>query len=303
MDKLEAMRSFAGVVAHGGFSAAARATGLSRSAVSKHVIELEAALGVQLLNRTTRQVHPTEAGLAYYERVRAVLAEIEEADIAVSRQRDEPRGLMRLNAPMSFGTLHLAPALADFMVQYPDLQVQMTLNDRFVDPVAEGFDVTIRIAELADSSLVARRIVDARRVICAAPDVSRAPRYAARARRPAPPRLPALRLSRHRRPVEADRRTAATTGCRCRRGCAPTTPSVLRTAALKGLGIAFLPTFVVGMDLQEGSLETVLTAFETPPVSVYALYPPSRYLSAKVRLMIDFLVARFGDRPHWDLVG
>lgn len=302
MDKLEAMRSFAGVVAHGGFSAAARATGLSRSAVSKHVIELEASLGVQLLNRTTRQVHPTEAGLAYYERVRAVLAEIEEADIAVSRQRDEPRGLLRLNAPMSFGTLHLAPALADFMAAYPDLQVQITLNDRFVDPVAEGFDVTIRIAELADSSLIARRIVDARRVICATPD------YLMRRGTPREPddlrRHDCLhygylatgaqwKLTGHGSdywvPVPA--RLCANNG------------EVLRTAALEGLGIAFLPTFVVGADLQEGRLETVLTAFETPPVSVYALYPPSRYLSAKVRLLIDFLVARFGDRPHWDLVG
>ncbi len=302
MDKLEAMRSFAGVVAHGGFSAAARATGLSRSAVSKHVIELEAALGVQLLNRTTRQVRPTEAGLAYYERVRAVLAEIEEADIAVSRQRDEPRGLMRLNAPMSFGTLHLAPALADFMVQYPDLQVQMTLNDRFVDPVAEGFDVTIRIAELADSSLVARRIVDARRVICAAPA------YLARRGTPREPDDLRRHDCLHYGYLATGAQWKLTGAGRdywvpvTARLCA-NNADVLRTAALKGLGIAFLPTFVVGMDLQEGSLETVLTAFETPPVSVYALYPPSRYLSAKVRLMIDFLVARFGDRPHWDLVG
>src|SRR5690606_10823250 len=115
MNKLEAMRSLVGVIGHGGFSAAAREIGLSRSAVSKHVIDLEDALGVQLLNRTTRQVSPTEAGLAYYERARAILAEIEEAELAVSHQQGEPRGLLRLNAPMSFGTLHLAPALADFM--------------------------------------------------------------------------------------------------------------------------------------------------------------------------------------------
>lgn len=301
MDKLEAMRSFAGVVAHGGFSAAAREMGLSRSVVSKHVMDLEAALGAQLLVRTTRQVRPTEAGLAYYERARAVLAEVEEADIAVSRQQDEPRGLMRLNAPMSFGTLHLAPALADFMASYPELQVQMSLNDRFVDPVAEGFDVTIRIAELADSSLVARKIVSARRVICAAPGYL--------ARRGTPERPEDLRhhdcLHYGYLATGAQWKLTGDDGDHWipvpARLCV-NNADVLRTAALKGLGIALLPTFVVGMDLQDGQLATILDRFRAPPVGIYALYPPSRYLSAKVRLLIDFLVARFGDRPYWDLV-
>lgn len=302
MDKLEAMRSFVGVVSHEGFSAAAREMGLSRSAVSKHVLDLEAALGVQLLNRTTRQVSPTEAGLVYYERARAILAELEAADITVSRQQDEPRGLLRLNAPMSFGTLHLGPALADFMANYPELQVQMTLNDRFVDPVAEGFDMTVRIAELSDSTLVARRIAPAHRVICATPE------YLARRGTPQTPED----LRQH----DCLHYGNLATGMQWKltgedgdhwvavkaRLCA-NNGEVLRAAALKGLGIALLPTFEVGMDLQEGRLAAVLDDFHAPPVNVYALYPPGRYLSAKVRLLIDFLVERFGGRPYWDLIG
>ena len=169
MDKLEAMRVFSEVVTHGGFTAAAREIGMSRSAVSKHVMDLEAALGVQLLRRTTRQTSVTEAGLAYVERCRAIMAEIAEAEDSVSDAQQVPRGPLRINAPMSFGTLHLGGAIADFMRQYRDVQIQVILNDRFVDPVAEGFDITIRIAELEDSSLIARRIMPAERAICASP--------------------------------------------------------------------------------------------------------------------------------------
>lgn len=302
MDKLEAMRSFVGVVGYDGFSAAAREMGLSRSAVSKHVLDLEAALGVQLLNRTTRQVSPTEAGLAYYERARAILAEVEEADIAVSRQHDEPRGLLRLNAPMSFGTLHLGAALADFMAAHPDLQVQMTLNDRFVDPIAEGFDMTIRIAELSDSTLVARRIAPAHRVICATPDYLAAngvPKMPEDLRRRDCLHYGNLATGMQWKLTGEDGDHWIPVAARL---CA-NNAEVLRAAALRGLGIALLPTFVVGMDLQEGRLATVLDDFHAPPVNVYALYPPGRYLTAKVRLLIDFLVERFGGRPYWDLVG
>src|SRR5262249_20187042 len=159
MDKLSSLRAFVKVVEHGSFSEAARALRLSRSAVSKHVIELEQELGVQLLVRTTRSAAPTENGRAYYERAVAILADLEEADLAGARLHAEPRGLMRVNAPMSFGTLQLGPALVAFMEKYPELQVQLTLSDEQIDAVQEGFDVTLRIGELTSSSLIARRLL------------------------------------------------------------------------------------------------------------------------------------------------
>ena len=165
MDKLESIRAFTKVVQHSSFAAAARELRLSRSAVSKHVIELEKKLGVQLLSRTTRSVMPTENGQAYYERCLAILAKLEEADLAVTRSQAEVRGTLRVNAPMSFGTLHLARATAEFMQKHPDLRVQLILSDQQIDPVQEGFDVTLRIADLQPSSMIARKIGPARRAI------------------------------------------------------------------------------------------------------------------------------------------
>lgn len=301
MDKLAAMAVFTQVVDAGGFSAAARRMGLSRSAVSKHVAELEADLGVQLLFRTTRKMTPSEAGLAYVERCRAILAEIEETESAVSDADRQPRGLLRVNAPMSFGILHLGPAVADFMKAHPALQVQMTLDDRFVDPVAEGFDVTIRIADLEDTSLIARRIVAARMAICAAPDYLKAhgtPEAPEDLRDHACLHYGNLSTGMHwiltgpdgahRVPIQA--RLCTNNG------------QVLRDAALAGLGICALPTFIVGRELQAGRLGTILPEYSFGESAVHALYAPSRYLAAKVRVFIDFLVARFGDRPTWDLV-
>ncbi len=152
MDKLNAMLAFTKVVSLGSYAEAGRQLGLTRSAVSKGVIELEQILGARLLDRTTRKVSATEAGLAYYERCLAILADIEETELQVSRLHDEPKGTLKLNAPMSFGVLHVNRAIADFMAAYPDLKIELLLNDRIVDPIEEGFDVTIRIAELADSS-------------------------------------------------------------------------------------------------------------------------------------------------------
>src|ERR1700684_2167092 len=169
MDKLERLRAFAKVVQHGGLSAPARDMRLSRSAISKYMNDLEAELGVQLLVRTTRSASPTENGLAYYERVVTILADIEDADAAVSHLEAEPRGVLRANAPMSFGTMHLGRALADFMEKYPELKIQLVLSDELIDPVREGFDVTLRIADLPSPSLTPPKISPAPRVICAAP--------------------------------------------------------------------------------------------------------------------------------------
>ena len=288
------MRVFAQVVTHGGFSAAAREIGMSRSAVSKHVMDLEAALGVQLLHRTTRQTSATEAGLAYFERCKAILAEIDEAELSVSNAQQVPRGQLRINAPMTFGTMHLGSAIADFMRRYRDVQVHLVLDDRFVDPVAEGFDITIRIAALEDSSLIARRIMPARRVLCASPDYLR--------ERGMPETPDDLR--RHDCLHYGNLATGAQWKLAGPEGdhwvpvkavlCA-NNGEVLRDAALRGLGIALLPVFIIGKEMEEGRLAAVLADYEPPPVAVYALYPPSRYLSAKVRVFLDFLVARFAE--------
>ena len=301
MDKLNSIRAFTKVVQHSSFAAAARDLRLSRSAVSKHVIELEQELGVQLLSRTTRSVTATENGQAYYERCLAILSDLEEADLSATRLQAEVRGLLRINAPMSFGTLHLARAVADFMEKYPDLRIQLLLSDQQVDPVQEGFDVTLRIADLPSSSMIARRIAPARRAICASPSY----------------------LARHGTPKHPDdlRGHACLTYGHLATGnqwkltgpdgdhwiAIPWTlcinnAEVLRDAAVQGRGIALLPTFIAGADFQQGRLATILPGYQAPEISIYAIYPETRHLSLKVRVFIDFLVERFGGRPYWDLV-
>jgi DNA-binding transcriptional LysR family regulator len=301
MDKLASLRAFTKIIERGSFAAAGRELHLSRSAISKYVRDLEHELGVQLLHRTTRRASPTETGLAYYERSRAILAELEEADRAVSTLQAEPRGMLRVNAPMSFGTLHLGRALGDFMARYPELKLQLLLSDQLVDPVQEGYDVTLRIAELAASSLIARKIVEARRVVCAAPA------YLARRGRPEHPDD----LRRH----DCLSYGHLATGNQWKLSGADgdhwievswnlcsNNAEVLRDAALAGRGIALLPTFIAGAALQSGALVSLLADYHPPALSLYALYPETRHLSVKVRVFIDFLIERFGGRPYWDLV-
>lgn len=300
MDKLEAMNAFAKVVALGSYAEAGRALGLTRSAVSKAVMELEQVLGARLLDRTTRRVSPTEAGLSYYERCLDILSRIEETELQVSRLHDEPRGLLRVNAPMSFGMLYLGAATADFMAAYPGLNVEMTLNDRFIDPVEEGVDVTIRIAALSDSSLIARKLAPARRVLVASPA------YLAAHGAPAAPED----LARHRWlgyaataglqrwPYAKADGSTGTVPLKC--ALISNNGHILRDAALAGQGITELPTFLVGCDIAERKLALVLPDFPRTELGIYALYTPNRYLAAKTRVFIDFLVARFGTRPEWD---
>jgi DNA-binding transcriptional LysR family regulator len=301
MDKLASIRAFTRVVEQGGFAAAARELRLSRSAVNKYVIDLEQELGVQLLARTTRKVTPTENGQAYYERCRAILADLEEADVAVTRLQSEPRGLLRVNAPMSFGTLHLGGAVADFMEKHPQLQIQLVLSDQQIDPVQEGFDLTLRIADLPSSSLVARRIVPARRVVCASPaylERRGVPKHPDDLRQHDCLAYGHLATGNQWKLVGAD----GDHWIRIPWTLCTNNAEVLRDAAVAGRGIALLPTFIAGADLQEGRLRTVLPEYQAPEISVYAIYPQTRHLSVKVRLFIDFLVERFGGRPHWDLV-
>jgi DNA-binding transcriptional LysR family regulator len=299
MDRFESLRVFVKVVEHGGFAAAARDLQLSRSAVSKAVIDLETELGAQLLVRTTRSASPTESGLAYYEKAVAILADVEEADAMVGRLNGEPRGLLRVNAPMSFGTLYLAPVLADFMEKYPELKIQLVLGDQQIDPVQQGFDVTLRIADLPSSSLVARKIAPARRVICAAP------LYLQRRGTPKHPHD----LRDHECLTYGHLATGSQWKLTGPDGdhwvpvswtLCSNNAEVLYDAAVKGRGIALLPTFIAGPKLRSGALRVVLSDYNAPELAIFAIYPQTRHLSVKARAFIDFLLERFAGQAPWD---
>ena len=299
MDKLEAMNAFVKVVALGSYAEAARALGLTRSAASKAVMELEQLLGARLLDRTTRRVGPTEAGLAYYERCLDIIGRVEETEMEVSRLHTEPKGVLRVNAPMSFGALYLGPAVADFMQAYPDLKIELTLNDRFIDPIEEGVDVTIRIASLADSSLIVRKLAPARRVLAAAPFYL--------ARHGEPSHWEDLALARclnygHTTTLQRWQLTqnGETIAVPINSVLCSNNGDVLRAAALAGCGITKLPTFLVGPDIKAGRLRIVLAEYPPTELGIYALYTPNRYLAAKTRVFIDFLTRRFGGEPEWD---
>ena len=299
MNKLEAMTAFTRVVALGSYAEAGRALGLTRSAVSKAVMELEQVLGARLLDRTTRRVSPTEAGRAYYERCVDILASIEETELRVSRLHDEPRGVLRINAPMSFGIRYLGAAIADFMAGYPDLKVEMTLNDRFIDPIEEGADVTIRIAVLESSSLIARKLAPSRRVLVAAPG------YLERHGEPSRPEdLASHRCLNFGHTTMLQRwqlsRQGETVSVPIRSVLCSNNGDVLRDAAVRGQGITKLPTFIVGEDIKAGRLAVVMRDFPPTDLGIHALYAPNRYLAAKTRVLIDFLARRFGDEPEWD---
>lgn len=300
MDKLDAMAAFTRVVAKGSYAEAGRELGVTRSAVSKAVMELEQILGVRLLDRTTRRVSPTEAGRAYHERCLDVLAQIEETELQVSRLNDEPRGTLRINAPMSFGMRYLGDAVAELSAAHPDLKVELILNDRFIDPLEEGVDVTVRIGTLADSSLIARKLAPARRVLIAAPG------YIAQHGRPKSPGD----LANHRC-LAYGQSTVTSLRWQLTRGEETITVPVasqlcsnngeiLRAAALAGNGIAKLPTFIVGPDIREGRLEVLMPDYPPTELGIYALYAPNRYLAAKTRVLIDHLAQRFGGTPEWD---
>lgn len=302
MDKFASLNAFTTVVEEGGFAAAGRALGLSRAQVNKLVIGLEEDLSTQLLNRTTRTVAATPAGQAFYERAQTILSDLAEAEASIRDEHEEPRGGLKINAPMSFGTMHLAPALADFMLRHPQIRVELVLNDRFIDPVAEGFDITVRIAERAEvSTLIDHEIVEVRRVICAAPEAVK------QFGEPKTPGDLAHRPCLHYGHLPTGKTWRLTgpqgTGDTQVNGVlCSNNGEVLRDAAVKGLGFANLPTFLVGADLQEGRLVSVLTDYKAPSIFLTLLYPPNRHLSVRIRLLVEFFYERFGERPYWDLV-
>jgi DNA-binding transcriptional LysR family regulator len=300
-DQLEGITVFAAVVDAGGFSAAGRALRCSKAAVSTQLRRLEDRLGVRLLQRTTRRLSLTEEGRAYYQHCRRILDEARDAADALQSLDAEPRGALRVNAPMSFGKLHLGAAIADFMTRHPSISVDLVLNDRLVDLIEDGFDMAIRISRLADSSLIVRRLAPCRRVVVASPD------YWARKGRPARPED----LRRHEALIydyqaEADAWTfkdnesGARISVPVKGRYRANNGEVLLDAATRGLGVVLSPTFFFGDVLKSGALETALTDYEDDPLAVYAVYPHRRHLATRVRAFVDFLAERFGDRPYWD---
>jgi len=301
MDRLAAMESFARVASAGSFSRAARGLRLSKSVVSRQIAALEAELGAQLFQRSTRALALTEAGRLYLERVTRILDEIEEADRSVGQLQGAPRGLLRVNAPMSFGFLHLAPAMPDFFARHPDVSIDLSMTDRYVDLVDEGYDIAVRIGALADSSLIVRRLAPCRMAVCASPA------YLARR---GVPRTPDD-LTEH----DCLNNTNASAGSEWRFAQADGTVRLVRVsgrlmasngdalqaAAREGLGLIYLPTFIVGEDLQKGRLQSVLDGYTVADSMVNAVYPHARHLSPKVRAFVDFLAGRFGPTPPWDL--
>lgn len=299
---MQHMAVFARVVANGSFSAAARDLGVSTAVVSRRVSALEARLGIQLLHRTTRRVALTDEGASYHESVVRILQEVEEAEAAASSGRAEPKGLLKVAMPASFGHRHIAPLVPRFAHRYPQVELALKLSDRPVAIVEEGFDLAIRIEELADSSLAARKLAPNRRVVCASPEYLK---------KHGEPRRPA-ELEQHNCLIAISDQGSMSTWdfrepsgkrgeVRVKGRYACDNWEVLRDWALAGLGIALKSTWDVRDHLEDGSLVPVLRDYTFgTDVGIYAVYPHRRHLPAKTRVFIDFLADSFGPEPYWD---
>jgi DNA-binding transcriptional LysR family regulator len=300
MDRLRAFEIFVTVVKRGSFARAADALESSPANVTRYVNELEAHLGARLLNRTSRRLSLTEAGETLYARCLAILEEVAETEGLVSTASIEPRGRLRINAPVSFGIRHLAPLWPTFMRQYPDVELDVTLVDRVVDIVAEGFDLAIRISRAGTIDHAARKLATSTNILCASPDYLQ---------RCGEPQTPADLLTHqcigYTYAATADewqltdgdgRSHAVDVSCHMHTNNGNTA----RAAALAGQGVIWQPTFLIGEDLRAGRLVRVLRDYRLPDIDVLALYPSRRHVSAKVRAMIDFLVEAFAGVAPWD---
>lgn len=288
MDKFLQMKTFAAVVDGGSFVQAADALGMSKPAVSRHVAELEARLGVRLLHRTTRKLSLTEEGRLFYGRCKTVLADVEVAEEEITAQSIAVKGLIRVNVPVSFGLLELAPLWPDFMTKYPDVELDITLADRIVDLVEEGYDLAVRIARLPNSSLVSKKLASTRMVLCASPSYLR---------KHGKPKHPSD-LAQH--PVLSYSLLA--TGDQWdfegpEGKVSVTVRPIMRTnsgdtciaAARKGKGVILQPSFMVNADVQNGGLVELMPAYRSIAFGIFAVYPTRQHVSPKVRALIDFL--------------
>ena len=300
MDRLTEMEAFATVVDQGGFTDAAKKLGLSKSAISKHVASLEARLGARLLNRTTRRVSPTEIGLAYYDRARRVLNDAGEADALVTSMQSAPSGLLRISVATDFGVNHLSPILGDFLHEFPDISVNMVLNNRYVELISEGFDMAVRIGDLQDSSLRARKLAETAKRMVGAPS------YFQRHGRPT--RIDDLndhKLLHYASPASGsawritapsgEKRQVRTAGC-----LSVNDGQSLLNACVAGLGIAYLPSFLYAPAMAEGQVVDAIPELPLETQGIYAVYPPGRFTQPKVRAFIDFLAHAFAGKGPKD---
>lgn len=286
MDKLANMKAFEAVGRMGSFAEASRKLNLANSVVSKRVKDLEDFLGTQLFIRTTRKVTLTETGYSYLEYVRNILDQIEEVEARIKTKMDKPVGTIKLAAPLSFGQQYLGPIIASYLEKFPDVSIKTYLSDRKVSLVEEGYDLSIRTGPLEDSSLIAKKLLDCRRVICASPI------YFAQHGKPQTPKdlkyhncMSYLNLSEGKAwpyMEEGQKKWQAVSG-----SFASDNGDLLHEAAISGCGITLLPTFIVGESLKAGKLETVLEKYEETDFNIYAVYQHTRHLSTKIRTLID----------------
>ncbi len=299
MDRLQAMRVFTTVVETGSFSRAAEKLHLSATATSRHVADLEKHLGAQLLQRSTRRIHLTEIGANYYDRCRLILADVEEAETQAATSESQPKGILRISLPHSFGLRYVAPLIPEFSKRYPELQLELSFSDRRVDLVEEGIDMAIRITGDLKTSLVARKLAPVRLSCCAAPvylETHGTPgipedlvqhdcitySYAASAN--------TWTFLRDGKPVEIQvkGRLRSNSG------------DLGRLAARDGLGITTLPDFIICDDLRSGALRALLPDYPIPSINVYAVYLPGARRSARIRAMVDYLWDALGrGNPPW----
>ncbi len=299
MDIIVGMRTFVTVVEANSFTAAAERLDMSTALVSKYIGQLEQRLGSRLLNRTTRSLALTEIGKSYFERCGQLIDDFDELEAAVQNKSSVASGKLVVTAPVTFGEMYLASAIGDFLEQQPAITVDLRLTDRFVSLVDEGVDIAIRIAELEDSPLIARRLAPARLVICAAPSYLE--------KRGVPERPGDLIAhtciidSNFRNGVQwpfiidGKHKTIKVSG-----PIAVNSAAAVRVMALKGSGIGLVPSYAVGEDIKQGRLVVVVEKYEIPSLGIYAVYAHNRYLATKVRAYIDFMATRFGPRPEWD---
>lgn len=300
MDRFETLRAFIAVAETGSFTAAADRLDLAKSAVSRRVAALEERLGAQLIRRTTRRLSLTDSGAAFYDRGVRLIADLEEAESAVAQEHGELRGQLRVALPLSFGLRHMSAPIAEFSKRHPRVDFDLDLNDRRVDLIEEGMDVAVRIGRLRDSTLIARKLFDARTVVAASPA------YLEEHGTPARPE----ELERHHCLVysnlpDPDRwgyvdtggvRRYATVGVKMR----ASSGDLICRAAAAGLGVVLQPTFIAHEAIDAGALVPILTDYGWPVTPGYAVYPPTRHLSFRVREFIDYLVDRFSGTPAWD---
>ena len=299
MDRFSAMQVFVRVVEHGSFAKAAERLGISTSACSRHVADLEAHLGSRLLNRTTRRLSLTETGQAFFERSVQVLSDLDDAEQFVAQSAKAPRGTLKVTCSNNFGTRHLAPAIADFLLLHPDMKVDVSLSERIVDLVDEGFDLAVRIGQIGSQNLVAKKLGETELIACASPDYLR---------RHGTPKSPAD-LAKHNcmiytsTPSQGQWRFRDSKGndesFRIAGNLSCNSADLLMAAALQGAGIVYEPNFILGPAVRDGRLVQIFTDYAAPTADIWAVYPTRRHLSAKVRSFVDFLVQRFAGTTDW----